>query len=126
MMPLRTPLAAVLAAAAALAIGAPAAGASTFPAYRYTVPAAFAQFKARPVALSTPVGLPAAASCGPQTGNEGQGRTSGVDNSVCVGSGLSFVGPSVGGIATVMGPTIISPGFAGSVIVAGGNVAIAP
>jgi hypothetical protein len=40
----------------------------------------------------------------------------------CLGSGLVFVGPAIGQIATVIGPTIISPGFAGTVNVSAGNI----
>jgi hypothetical protein len=42
-----------------------------------------------------------------------------------VGAGLSFIGPS-SNVSTVIGPTIITAGFAGTSIVAGGNVAIGP
>jgi hypothetical protein len=43
-----------------------------------------------------------------------------------MGSGLSFVGPSIGQIATVIGPTIIGPAVVGNSIVSAGNVAVGP
>ena len=111
----RTPLAAAL-ATAALAVGAPAAGATTWP--------AFSAVSSIPTGgLSLPAN--AAGPCA-TISNEPQGSIGGTEASVCQGSGLSFVGPAVGQVATVMGPTIISPGFAGTVIVTGGNVAIGP
>jgi hypothetical protein len=45
---------------------------------------------------------------------------------VCAG-GLSFVGPTIGQIASVIGPTIISPAVVGtSLIVASGSNIVAP
>jgi hypothetical protein len=43
-----------------------------------------------------------------------------------LGAGLSFTGPAIGQIATVIGPTIISPAVVGSPIVvsAGSGVAV--
>jgi hypothetical protein len=109
----RTPLAAAL-AVAALAVSAPSAGAATWPSfagYSSLVPA--------------PAALPANAvgPCG-TVSQEGQGRASGNEASVCQGAGLAFIGPSVGQVATVIGPTIISPGFVGTVITTAGGVAI--
>jgi hypothetical protein len=111
----RTPLAAAL-AAAALAVGAPAAGASTV--------TPFAGVPSIPVAGP---GLPgnAVGPCG-TVSQEGQGRASGNEASVCQGAGLAFVGPSVGQLATIVGPTIMSPGFVGGVILTTGNVAVGP
>jgi hypothetical protein len=125
MMPLRTSLVAALAVAAALCVGAPAASASTARTSPLSSLTAFARFQARPVALSIPAGIPAGA-CSTPTGNEGQGRTGGTDIYSCVGAGLSFIGPSIGQISSVIGPTIMSPGFVGTVIVSGGNVAVGP
>jgi hypothetical protein len=93
MMPHRMPLVAALAATAALAVGAPAAGAEV-------------------------VG-----PCGTST-IDGQGRTGGTATQMCAGAGPSFTGPSIGQIATVVGPTIVSPG--GISIVSAGNVAVGP
>jgi hypothetical protein len=129
MMRLRKPFIVALAAAAALVVAAPAAHASPAPAYHFSMPTGFAGFRGMPVALPTPVDLPvggAAEACETPSGVEGQGRTGGNDIYTCIGAGLSFVGPSIGLISTVMGPTIISPGFAGSVIVSGGNVNVGP
>jgi hypothetical protein len=124
MMPLRTPLVAVLAVTAALAGGASAAGASTAPTGQFSVPTA--GFPATPIA-ALPIAdtaATAAGACTTATGDEGQGRTGGNDNTVC--AGLSFIGPSVGQVATVIGPTIMSPAFTGVSIVSAGNVAIGP
>ncbi|HEV7752804.1 MAG TPA: hypothetical protein VGO71_14770 [Baekduia sp.] len=111
-MLLRRTSVAAAAAIAALAVGAPVAGAFTWP---------------------TSVGLPAVpAAAGQAVGpcgtisDEGQGRASGNEASVCQGSGLAFIGPSVGQLATIVGPTIISPGFVGTVILTTGNVAVGP
>jgi hypothetical protein len=122
---LRKPLIVALAATAALAV-APAAHASAAPAYHFPVPTAFAGFQGVPGALPTAVALPVGSPCSTATGVEGQGRTGGNDIYSCMGAGLSFVGPSTGLVSTVIGPTIISPGFAGSVIVSGGNVNVGP
>ena len=80
-----TSLFAALAATAALAVGTPAAGASTWP-IDYSSLA--------PVALPVPGN--AAGPCG-TISNEGQGRASGNEASVCsqIG-GPTFIGPSVG------------------------------
>jgi hypothetical protein len=126
MMRLRKPLIVALAATAALAVAAPAAHASAVPAYHFPMPTAFAGFQGTPVALPTPVDLPGGEACSTPTGVEGQGRTGGNDIYSCMGAGLSFVGPAIGLVSTVIGPTIISPGFAGSVIVSGGNVNVGP
>jgi hypothetical protein len=66
----------------------------------------------------------ATAGCGPAVGADLQGRTGGSDITVC-GSGPTFIAPDVGPIATVIGPTIITPAFVGNtVIVSAGNVAL--
>lgn len=102
----RTPLAAAL-AIAALAVGAPAAGAITWPTFAGLPPIS-------PVDRSLPGN--AAGPCG-TVSNEA---------SVSQGAGLAFVGASVGRVTTIMGPTIMSPGFVGTVIQTTGNVAIGP
>ena len=63
--------------------------------------------------------------CGTVTGGLDSGLP-GVTNASCLGAGLVFNGPSVGRIATVIGPTIISPGFVGVVGVSAGSVFIGP
>jgi hypothetical protein len=123
MMLLRMPLVAVLAATAVLAVGAPAAGASTS-STDFSIPTVFPGFQGTPIGgLSIPVSLPVGA-CGTST-VEFQGRTGGSTTQACVGAGLSFVGPS-SSVSSVVGPTIITPAFVGTSIVSGGNVAIGP
>jgi hypothetical protein len=122
-------LIAALAATATLAAGAPAASASTALPGQFSFPAAFARFQARPLSAASFVAGPSvntAGPCGAATGPHGQGAVGGTSNQVCMGAGLSFIGPSIGQIATVIGPTIISPGFVGNVIVSAGNGSIGP
>jgi hypothetical protein len=110
MTQLRRPLIAVLAATAALAVGAPAASAAP----------AFGSFP-----LGTPidaVSFPGPASACPTNDAYGQGPTGGVDVHSC---GLAFIGP-ISQISTVMGPTIITASFVGTSIVSAGSVAITP
>jgi hypothetical protein len=52
-----------------------------------------------------------------------QGATGGTTNSICQGGGVVFVGPSVGQVATVIGPTVIGPATIGNAIVSAGDVA---
>ena len=54
------------------------------------------------------------------------GAVSGTSFSNCLGGGLVFNGPSIGRIASVIGPTIISPGFVGVVGVSGGSNFLGP
>lgn len=51
-----------------------------------------------------------------------QGETAGTEAKVCLGAGLAFVGPAVGQVSSVVGPTIIGPGVVGQVIVSSGSV----
>ncbi|MDA0165649.1 hypothetical protein OM076_35610 [Solirubrobacter ginsenosidimutans] len=111
--PLLAPLA-PLAAAVALAAGAPAAHAYTAPKLNFKMPTAYAGLPA----------FPAGSMCGNQFGAEGQGRTGGNDVTLC-GNGLTFVGPQTS-ITNTIGPTIITAGFAGTVITSAGNVSILP
>jgi hypothetical protein len=111
----RKPLLAPLAAAVALAAGAPAAHAFTAPKLNFTMPtAAYAGFP----------GFGSGGMCGNTTGPEGQGRTGGNDVIIC-GHGLNFVGPMTS-ITSTIGPTIIAAGFTGTVITSAGNVSIIP
>jgi hypothetical protein len=96
MLLLRRPITAVLAAAAVLAAGAPAASAST----------------AR--LLTSADGACSASS------TDYQGANGGIQVQSC---GLSFTGP-MSQVSTVTSPPITTGSFVGSSIVAGGNVAI--
>ena len=112
----RKRVAAAFAATAALAVGVPVTGASA-----QALPAAPGLWTA---GLPTGIGQDAAA-CGSAV-TDGQGQTAGNETKVCLGSGLSFVGPAIGQVATVMGPTIIGPATIGASAVSAGNVAIVP
>jgi hypothetical protein len=115
-MPSRTWFA-PLAATVALAAAAPAAHAVTMPKLSYKMPAL--------PRMSVPVGFGGGAACGnAASGGEGQGRTGGIDTTVC-NYGLSYVGPQ-SSITTTVGPTIISANFTGNVITSAGNVAVIP
>jgi hypothetical protein len=103
-------LAAALAAAALLAAGPQAAHADITP---------FAGLGL--TGLGTPVGDVGATGCGPAHGAEFIGGTAGSNSNAC-GSVLVFIGPS-STVNTTIGPTIISPGFAGVVVTANGPVA---
>jgi hypothetical protein len=87
-------------------------------AFAVAAPAASAQVPVVPGA--TGVG-----PCGTMTGGPDSGLP-GVMTSNCLGGGLVFNGPDIGRIATVVGPTIISPGFVGVVGVSAGSVFIGP
>ena len=74
------------------------------------------------------VGVPAtglgASPCG--TGVAG-GQGSPSAPGVCSGGVLSFIGPTIGQIDSVIGPTIISPGFVGNtVVVSSGSNVVTP
>jgi hypothetical protein len=123
-MPIRRAFLAAVAATAALVVSAPAAGASTFPGG--TIPGLLGG--AAGAGLAFPGGGGGASAvagpCGRPSAGELQGGSGTTQNQVCMGAGLSFVGPSVGQIATVIGPTIIGPAFVGASVVSAGNVAI--
>jgi hypothetical protein len=121
MTPRRTLLAAALAAAALLA-GAPAAGASTVPLARFSLPIGLPRYPALTPLLGVPFsGGPVSAPCSAAHGGDGVGSTGGTTSVVCQGGGLIFIGPSIGQIANVIGPTIIGPAVIGNVIVSAGN-----
>jgi hypothetical protein len=127
-MPTRSAFLAALAVTAAFVVCAPAAGASTFP--TWTPPTAWTT----PTWLNgtagdgvAPVGGGAVAGpCGRPTAGQGQGGSGTVSTQVCQGAGLTFIGPAIGEIASVVGPTIIGPAFVGNSIVSAGNVAVGP
>jgi hypothetical protein len=109
---------ATTAAIAALGVAAPAAGASTAGLVPFqSVPQLGGQAVGSIANPSTALG-----ACSTATGTEGQGSTAGNRPQVCQGAGgLSFIGPSVGQIASVVGPTIIGPAVIGTSIVSAGN-----
>jgi hypothetical protein len=99
MTPRRTLLAGAV-AAATLAVTAPSAGAQ--------------------VPVATPG--PGSGICGGIVSNPGEIRSPDVEHQQC--AVLGFIGPAVGQIASVVGPTIITPAFTGTAIAAAGNVVI--
>ena len=120
---LRIPSIAALGAAAALAVGVPAAGAS--------VPIPFGGFGTGG-GVSTGTGFgpqstgagTGTSGCGSSAGTQLLGRTGGQNATIC-DAGLVFVGPAVGQVSSVIGPTIISPAVVGnSFIVSAGSVAV--
>lgn len=118
---LRSHFVGALAATAAVAVGAPGASASTLTSGQFPIPTAFAPYPEAAIGGNV---IPGA--CGNAVAGENQGRTGGNDIEACVGAGLSFIGPATGQIATVIGPTIISPAVVGGTIVSAGNVAVGP
>jgi hypothetical protein len=105
---------------ASAAAGAPAqASAATFPSW---------SFPASVNGFAPPLGDGGVGSrngaCGSSSGAEGQGGTGGTNAYTCLGAGLVFVGPAIGQIASVIGPTIIGPGVVGSINVSAGDAAI--
>jgi hypothetical protein len=122
MMPIRRAFFAVMAVTAAFAFGAPVAGAATFPAW-----AAPSFLNGGSAGVNFPGGGDSAlagGACGTPTGGEGQGGTGGTAAQACLGAGLSFIGPAIGQIATVIGPTIIGPAVVGTSIVSAGDAAV--
>jgi hypothetical protein len=117
---------AAFAVTAALSVGAPAAGASALPTWAFPT----LSHGTRVAGLGIPYPGASAAvptgACNSAT-VDGQGRTGGTQTHVCTGAGLTFIGPSVGQMASVIGPTIISPVVnIGASVQSAGNVVIAP
>ena len=54
-------------------------------------------------------------------GTEFQGRTGGNENNVCLGIGLQYIGPQVGGVTSVVGATAIGSVINAPVVTSGGN-----
>jgi len=109
----RTLIALSLATTALSGAGASAASAATWPSL------------APPVDTNTTGAGPVrSGECGSSSGAENQGGTGGTNAYLCLGAGLQFVGPAIGQISSVIGPTIISPGFVGQVVVSAGDGAI--
>jgi hypothetical protein len=116
MMPTRKRLVITLGVAGVLAIGGSVASAH----------ATMAASLPAQTALASPALLPldgtaGAEACARHTAT-GQGTTGTTEPQVCIGSGLSFIGPSVGQVATVIGPTTIGPAQVNAVVSAG-NIA---
>ena len=114
-------LATALVAAAALAAAVPAADASTVPpatALPVGGPISFPAFDA-----ALPVGgiASGAGPCGSASATPGQGATAGTSAQVCTATGLTYIGPAIGQVATVIGPTIIGPAVVGTVVTSAGN-----
>jgi hypothetical protein len=112
-----TRLAAAIAAIGALAVVAPgpSAAATGFP-----VPSAFTGF------VPGAAGNGIAGAFGPcsRPTAQGQGGTGTAGQQVCQLDGLSFIGPAIGQVATVIGPTIIGPVANVNVAVSAGAVGV--
>jgi hypothetical protein len=122
-MPMRRAFLALLAVTAALGLGAPAAGASTLPAW--TAPAWTGGTPATAGGFpGADAGFQAVAPCGHATNGVGQSDVGGTQSQACLGSGLVFVGPAIGQVASVIGPTIIGPAVVGTSIASAGNAAV--
>src|SRR5258708_17072120 len=107
MMPTQKRLAVVLAVTGVLAIGGSVAGAGA----------------ASAAGLPLFDGVPGGAEACSNTNVEGQGATAGTENKICQGSGLTFIGPSLGQAATMVGPTFVGTPLIGTSVVSAGNVA---
>jgi hypothetical protein len=109
---------AVLAITAAVGVGVPAAaaGASATPATTEGLPIAGLPVLGGPAGAG---GGQLSGACGTSTGPSGQGGTAGTIAEVCASSGLTFVEPAVGQVASVIGPTVIGPAVVVSVTSAG-------
>ena len=124
----KAPLAALTMSASLMAVPS-AAAASTIPTSPFLPVGTPVGVSASPTgAAAGGVGVPnsgdASSANGPCGASvAGGGGTAGYAASQnCLGSGLVFVGPEIGQIASVIGPTIISPGFTGVVNVSAGNI----
>jgi hypothetical protein len=109
-------VATALAALAALAIAAPVAGAS---AGTTRLPLAGVPFGGVPGAVPLD-----AVNCGTATSLGLDAGAGGIETKVCAGTGPVFIGPSVGQVATVIGPTIIGPAVIGATGVSAASVFI--
>jgi hypothetical protein len=136
MKPFRRLAVAALALGAALSMGVTAASASTlpmphftFPTTGYTFPAGAFSFPATATAAVAVAAIGANASsggdvCGSSSAQQGgNGPVAGATAQTCLGAGgLSFVGPAIGQISSIIGPTIIGPSVGVTVIQSAGNV----
>jgi hypothetical protein len=129
MIPLRRAVVSALAVSAALSVGAPAATASplnmpnfTFPTASFPIPAGGFSF---PAVAAGPGGTASGDGgvCGSSSASQGNGSVAGATAQVCPGpGGLSYIGPAIGQISSIVGPTIIGPSVGVSVIQSAGNV----
>ena len=110
----RTLLVSALASAALLGAGASAANAQVWPGWGMPYPES----------NGAGAGPVRSGECGSSSGPENQGGTAGTTTYLCLGTGLQYVGPQIGQVASVVGPTIIGPGFVSNVNVTAGNAAI--
>ena len=116
MMSSRQLVAAAIAVVAALAVAAPVAGAS---ASTTAGPAPARQWAdGLPTAGTVPL---AAGTCGTANALGLDAGTGGTETKVCA-LGPVFVAPSVGQIATVIGPTIIGPATIGALATSSGSI----
>jgi hypothetical protein len=109
------------AATAVLAVSAPAGGASTFaaPGFSYPItpePSSVIPLSSGVAPLAGTI-TSAAGPCGSATGQVAQGSFGITSAQLCNPGGLTFIGPAIGQIASVIGPTIISPSAADNMIV---------
>jgi hypothetical protein len=118
---IRHRVAALIAATVTLvAVGLPTAGAGawTMPAFPLTASSPWAGMLPSAGAVTAPVG----GAFGPcaTSNTQIQGPAGGTEAKICQGAGLAYVGPAVGEIATVIGPTIMGPAVVGPINVSAG------
>jgi hypothetical protein len=127
-IPGRRVLVAALAVAATLGAAVPAASASTFPTPHFAFPTGGFSLPVGfgfPTDVATAGGTVAgpAGPCGSTSASQGNGSVAGTTAQTCLGAGgLSFVGPAIGQISSIVGPTIIGPTNGVVVIQSAGNV----
>ena len=115
---LRTKVGVIAVAGAVLVACAPTASASAAPPVPIASPGLGLPSNIGPIGNN-----PAAAlgPCGTPTGAESQGGTGGTAQQACLSAGLSYIGPAIGQISSVVGPTIITAGFVGNIVTSAGN-----
>jgi hypothetical protein len=122
------PLAAAVAAIGVLAVGAPAATAagvgSGLPAGLGPYAAFWPISSTSPMSNTSPIVTPTGTGPCASISTERQGPTGENPTQICVGSGLVFVAPAVGQIASVIGPTIIGPAVIGTLVNSAGSAGV--
>jgi hypothetical protein len=74
------------------------------------------------VPVGTPVLDPGGEICSDPSGAQNQGSVGHTRNQICQGVGAPvFIGPQLGQVATVIGPTIIGPSQVGTIVVSPGD-----